>query len=78
MLSRITEMLGWLMLMVGIGGMDTEGDMWYLAAAILILGLILVYTGDRINRAYKRRRWEYDGSRTISKRSNKNRKRTML
>ena len=77
-MSNILENLGIFMVFLGIGGMDTEGNMWYLALSIIIVGALLVYLGDRINRAYKRRRWEYDGSRTIPKRRGKNRKRTML
>ena len=41
------ELIGFIMLTVGMAGMDTEGNMWYLAAAFVLAGLFLITRKER-------------------------------
>lgn len=41
------ELIGFIMLTVGMAGMDTEGNMCYLAAAFVLVGLFLITRKER-------------------------------
>ena len=45
------EIVGFIVMIVGMAGLDTKGNMWYLAAALVLLGIGMIYAG-----IYKERR----------------------
>ena len=53
------EVFGFLLILIGGCAMDTEGDKWYIAAALVIIGALFMYCGDKVKTAIKRkkRRW---------------------
>lgn len=38
----MSEIIGFILLMVGASGMDTEGNAWYIAAAFVIVGCLMM------------------------------------
>ena len=38
----MSEVIGFIFLMVGASGMDTEGNAWYIAAAFVIIGCLMM------------------------------------
>lgn len=43
------ELFGFLLFLTGASCLDTEGKMWYVAAAITMLGLIISYVSAKRN-----------------------------
>lgn len=41
------EFFGMLLFFVGASGLDTQGKMWYVAAALTIGGLVIAYVSQR-------------------------------
>ena len=63
------EIIGFIIMVVGMSGMDTEGNLWYLAAGMIITGMLMIYMGIYRERRRKEcRRHLRDTARKQSKR----------
>jgi len=64
------EVIGFLLLMIGAAGMDTEGKLWYVAASMIIVGCFLMLISER--------RRQSERINEVQKRSRTHRKRTQV
>lgn len=51
------EFFGFLLLILGAAGMDSRGGWWYVAAGMMLLGILFMYVGGRfaddVKRSYR-------------------------
>lgn len=48
------EFFGFLLLILGAAGMDSHGGWWYVAAGMMVLGILFMYVGGRFADDVKR------------------------
>lgn len=61
------EIIGFIVMIIGMAGMDTEGNMWYLAAILMFAGMAMIYAAIRKERRHHKCR----NSHNIRKKQNK-------